>query len=101
MHPRRTLRRTSAKYLTDADLWREDRLVDIGFGKWGPPDPRFRVSCVRLFGPFYSVRIWDESQGGRSVYCKGGSWLTGRSSVHRAIHYSTLRYLERHLGPKG
>lgn len=61
---------------------------------WPGVDPRFRVEPEHLFGPFYSLRIFDDETG-VEVFVTGGSFLTGRSSVRRAAKYATQRYLRR------
>jgi hypothetical protein len=58
-------------------------------------DPRFSVQPKHLFGPFYSVRVFDRERGGVEVFVTGGGFLTGWSSVRRAARLSTARYLMR------
>lgn len=62
--------------------------------EWPGLDPRFRVEARHRVGPFYAVRVFDD-QKGVEVHVTGGSFLTGRSSVRRAVKYSTARYLLR------
>ncbi|HEX5115541.1 MAG TPA: hypothetical protein VFW65_10135 [Pseudonocardiaceae bacterium] len=66
----------------------------MSLSDWPGLDPRFHVEPRHLFGPFYAVRIFDELKG-VEVFVTGGSFLTGRSSVRRAVKYSTARYLRR------
>jgi hypothetical protein len=61
---------------------------------WPGLDPRFRVEPRHVFGPFYAVRVFDEQQD-VEVFVTGGSFLTGKSSVRRAVRYATARYLTR------
>lgn len=60
-------------------------------------DPqRFRVEERRLFGPFYSVRVFDTIAGRRVPLARGGVLLLGHASVQRAVKYGIARYLREH-----
>lgn len=62
-------------------------------GPWpGVDTSRFRVVPRRIFGPFYSVQIFD-TENNIKVSVTGGAFLTGRASVQRAAKYATARYL--------
>lgn len=54
---------------------------------------RFHVERRHLFGPFYSVTVMDTLEGRQVPLWRGGSFLTGKSSVRRAVKYGIERYL--------
>jgi hypothetical protein len=68
-------------------------------GGWPDVDlTRFRLEPRHLFGPFWTLRIYDTVKGIRVF--QRGAVLTGRSSVRRAAKYATHRYLARDEGGK-
>ena len=57
-------------------------------------DPaRFDVVTRRLRGGFYTLRVTDRNTG--KLVPQRGAVYAGRASVHRAIAWSTDRYLGR------
>lgn len=73
--------------VTSSRLWRMSWDTE-----WPGLDPRFRVQAHRRFGPFYSLRIFDDGAD-TELAVTGGAFLTGRAAVRRAVKYSTARYL--------
>jgi hypothetical protein len=74
------------------------QLVDWD-GGWPDVDlVRFEVEPRHLFGPFWTLRIYDRVR--EVEVFQSAAVLTGRSSVRRSAKYATKRYLLRDAGGK-